>query len=357
MTKAKAESKKSRDEAISKAEKELKKFQKELEDAEKKIVEEHDKEYKSGETLAAKRHALAKKLIETRYLSLKRKFAVAEKSAKAEAAEILKGGKDHAADLLFEATKAINRFRDNIVDTQKTRLDEGKANFDAIKNKATQEVKRAEEVAKHDSAQQTTSFEAAKKSNEINLKALVEKAKKEEKETVAEFTRLKKAIADGKAEGEKLLKEAKTKYEGDKKTNQAKVGKATADKKAGGLEIENLNKKVVETRDKISETNRASWYAESEVTKEQQRQDQLTGQIEQLKKDIEARKNAIAERKLIEAEEEKNKPPEGDFECPDGTKVFDLTNCPDGGGPVEKARAEAAKKLRDAQVKKPKWMP
>ena len=58
--------------------------------------------------------------------------------------------------------------------------------------------------------------------------------------------------------------------------------------------------------------------------------------------------------KLIEAEEEKNKPPEGDFECPDGTKVFDLTNCPDGGGPVEKARAEAAKKLKDAEDKKRK---
>ena len=57
------------------------------------------------------------------------------------------------------------------------------------------------------------------------------------------------------------------------------------------------------------------WFAESEVTKEQQRQDHLTGQIEQMKKDIEARKNAIAERKLIEAEEEKNKEPEGNFEC------------------------------------------
>merc|ERR1712072_698830 len=185
LTKAKTESKKSRDEAISKAETELKKFQKELEDAEKKIVQEHDKEYKSGETLAAKRHALAKKLIETRFLSLKRKFAVAEKSAKAEAAEILKGGKDHASDLLFEATKSINRFRDSVVAVQKTRLDEGKANFDAIKNKVTQEVKRAEEVSKHDSAQQTTSFEASKKSNEINLNALVAKAKKEEKDTVA----------------------------------------------------------------------------------------------------------------------------------------------------------------------------
>ena len=63
---------------------------------------------------------------------------------------------------------------------------------------------------------------------------------------------------------------------------------------------------------------------------------------------------AIAERKLIEAEEEKNKPPEGDFECPDGTKVFDLTNCPDGGGPVDKARAEAAKKLKETQIKKQK---
>merc|ERR1711871_1122274 len=133
-----------------------------------------------------------------------------------------------------------------------------------------------------------------------------------------------------------------------------KFEKAEADKKAGGEEIEKLNKKVLEVRNKVSETNRASWFAESEVTKEQQRQDHLTGQIEQMKKDIEARKNAIAERKLIEAEEEKNKEPEGNFECPDGTKVFDLTNCPDGGGPVEKARAEAAKKLRDAQKKKEK---
>merc|ERR1711988_2043248 len=178
LTKAKSETKKSRDEAVAKAESELKKFQKELEDAEKKTVEEHDKEFKSGETLAAKRFALAKKLIETRFLALKRKFGVAEKSSKAEAAEILKGGKDHATDLLFEATKSINRFRDNVIATQKTRLDEGKANFDAIKNKVAQEVKRAEEVAKHDSAQQTTSFETEKKSNEVNLKALVEKAKK-----------------------------------------------------------------------------------------------------------------------------------------------------------------------------------
>jgi hypothetical protein len=354
LTKAKSETKKSRDEAVAKAESELKKFQKELEDAEKKTVEEHDKEYKSGETLAAKRHALAKKLIETRFIALKRKFGIAEKNAKAEAAEILKGGKDHATDLLFEATKSINKYRDAVIDAQKARLDEGKANFDAIKTKSTKELKRAEEVAKHDSAQQTTSFETEKKSNEVNLKALVEKAKKEEKDTAEEFTKLKKAITDGQAEGEKLLKDAKKKYETDKKANEAKIEKAEADKKAGATEIGELNKKVLETRDKISETNRNSWFAESEVTKEQNRQDTLTTQIEQLKKDIEARKNAIAERKLIEAEEEKNKPPEGDFECPDGTKVFDLTNCPDGGGPVEKARAEAAKKLKETQIKKQK---
>ena len=61
-----------------------------------------------------------------------------------------------------------------------------------------------------------------------------------------------------------------------------------------------MNKKVLETRDEISETNRNSWFAESEVTKEQNRQDTLTTQIEQLKKDIEARKNAIAERKFIQ---------------------------------------------------------
>ena len=183
---------------------------------------------------------------------------------------------------------------------------------------------------------------------------MVEKAKKEEKDTVEEYKKVKKAIADGKTEGEKLLKEAKAKYETSKKTNKAKFEKAEADKKAGGEEIEKLNKKVLEVRNKVSETNRASWFAESEITKEQQRQDHLTGQIEQMKKDIEARKNAIAERKLIEAEEEKNKEPEGNFECPDGTKVFDLTNCPDGGGPVEKARAEAAKKLRDAKAKKEK---
>merc|ERR1712072_647820 len=216
----------------------------------KKVVQEHDKEYKSGETLAAKRHALAKKLIETRFLSLKRKFAVAEKSAKAEAAEILKGGKDHASDLLFEATKSINRFRDSVIDAQKARLDEGKANFESSKTKATKELKRAEEVAKHDTAQQTTSFEATKKSNEINLKALVDKAKKEEKDTTEEFTKLKEAIADGKAEGEKLLKDAKTKFEADKKSNQAKIDKSSADKKAGALEIDGLNKKVVEARDK-----------------------------------------------------------------------------------------------------------
>merc|ERR1712167_395899 len=114
----------------------------------------------------------------------------------------------------------------------------------AIKTKSTKELKRAEEVAKHDSAQQTTSFETEKKSNEVNLKALVDKAKKEEKDTTEEFTKLKKAIADGKAEGEKLLKDAKTKFEADKKSNQAKIDKSSADKKAGALEIDGLNKKV-----------------------------------------------------------------------------------------------------------------
>ena len=113
------------------------------------------------------------------------------------------------------------------------------------------------------------------------LKALVEKAKKEEKDTAEEFTKLKKAITDGQAEGEKLLKDAKKKYETDKKA-QAKIEKAEADKKAGATEIEELNKKVLETRDNV-ETNRNSWYAESEVTKEQNRQDTLTTQIEQLK--------------------------------------------------------------------------
>ena len=137
LIKAKQETKKSRDEAISKAEAELKKFQTELENAEKKIVADHDKEYKSAEGLAAKRFALAKKLIETRYIALKRRFAVAEKSAIAEAAEILKGGKDHASDLLFEATKSINTFRDNVIAAQKARLDTGKADFDAVKNTAT----------------------------------------------------------------------------------------------------------------------------------------------------------------------------------------------------------------------------
>ena len=56
--------------------------------AEKRLNADHTKEWKTAQTLAGKRHALAKKMINSRFLSLKRRYAQADKDAKMEAAEI-----------------------------------------------------------------------------------------------------------------------------------------------------------------------------------------------------------------------------------------------------------------------------
>jgi hypothetical protein len=351
---AKAESAKARDEAIKRAEKDLAKYMSNLLDAEKRMSADHEKEWKAGETLAAKRHASAKAQIEAHFLGVQAKYKQIEKDAKAEAAETLKNGKDHAADLLLETMKSVNEYKTHAMEQEKAKLAEAKITLDNTKAKNANAVKRAEAVAKDAQATEATRFASVKEVQTADLQGSVDRATKELKATEDEFKNLKKEIADGQAAGKKMLDDAKKDLDTTVAAEKAALKKATADREATAAEIQKLHLDAQDAQKKISDANRASYTADIEVQKEISRTEQLKDQIESMKRDIENRKKAIADAKAIEAEELKNKEPEGNFVCPDGTKVFDLSNCPEGGGPVEKARAIAAQKKRDEDEKKRK---
>ena len=108
LAKSKAESQKAHDNEVKMAEKELVQYMADLLAAEKRLNTDHKKEWQAAQTLAGKRHSLAKKMINSRFLSLKRRYIQAENDAKMEAAETLKNGKDHAADLVLETMQSIN---------------------------------------------------------------------------------------------------------------------------------------------------------------------------------------------------------------------------------------------------------
>merc|ERR1711871_1808480 len=351
---SKAESQKAHDNEVKEAEKELVQYMADLLAAEKRLNADHTKEWKTAETLAGKRHALAKKMINSRFLSLKRRYIQAENDAKMEAAETLKNGKDHAADLVLETMQSINDFKKQQLSFGKQQIDDTKKQIKKEKVEHASALKEAEAEAKLAVAAEKSRFDAAKASKKAELQGAIDRAYAELKESEKDFALLKKTVKDGQAEGDKLLAGAKKKWTTTKGKEQKELEKAIKLREDTSKQIKEMHEKAFKAQKKISDSNRAAWTGESEVAKETSRAEQLKEQIEGLKRDIENKKRAFAEAKAIEAERLKQKEPEGDFICPDGTKVFDLSNCPDGGGPIEKARAIAAQKERERLEKKKK---
>jgi hypothetical protein len=354
LAKSKADNLKAHDMEVKMAEKDLVKYMADLMAAETRLNADHTKEWKAAETLAGKRHAMAKKMINNRFLSLKARYIQVDKDAKLESAETLKNGKDHAADLVLETMQSINDYKKQQLAFGKEEIKNTKTQIATETTEHAAALKTAQAEAKLAVAAEKSRFDAAKATKTTELQGDIDRTKAELKTAEKDFAMLKKTVTEGEAEGEKLLAAAKKKWTTSKAAEQKALEKATKEREGVSKEIDEMHEKASQAQKKISDSNRAAWTGESEAAKETTRAEQLKDQIEGLKRDTENRKKAIAEAKAIEAERLKHKEPEGDFICPDGTKVFDLSNCPEGGGPVEKARAIAAQKERERLEKKKK---